>query len=539
MLRTNRGERRRLCDLISQQRQAYNFGMGLCLEAVENGKELPSKYDAWLLLTQSRQTNRMPAHVSLRNQRAGVWQGRDSAQKWYSTRSQYLNDVEYWTARLRWIECEIDVKPHLVSSKKLLKKHPDDPYIKEQVRSWQDKVKPVEAEAKRKRVKKRKRKPTQSEELDHCRAKLDKASQKLEKHVNKGTRRLFRSRKRSEQNPANLPALVFLECCVLLDGGFVRLPGGIKLRLMDKDWVVPEGHEWTGAVQIVDVTQRVTVKTRPEHRKFAIRPQMRLFCPELQEPSSRDEVIGVDAGVVITVAVSDGRMLNLPDEKEINAEIKAAQRHRSRCDYGSNQWNKRSKKIRRLSVYKTNVRDNTAKHIAKEVASTPGCKAVGGEITNTKGMSKSAKGTTDYPGMNVAQKRGLNRGLADKRFGGVRKLIERACAKQGVHYVGVSAVGTAQFCHKCGVKGIRETQSDFLCQNKDCGWEGNADLNGSCNVENRAWLFLADQQIRRLGRSSIDGCAEGKSAQQPLGEVTASITNKCEGVTTQHGYSRI
>ena len=244
--------------------------------------------------------------------------------------------------------------------------------------------------------------------------------------------------------------------------------------------------------------------------------EVRLLEAAPINPSCADEVIGIDAGIAVTVAVSDGRMLDLPDEEATNEQIADAKRGRSRCDYGSRQWRRRSQTIRRLYSRRNHQRDEATRHIAKQIATTSGIKAVGAEITNTVAMTASAAGTAEHPGTNVAQKRGLNRGLADRRFGGVRRATERACAKHGTLYVGVPAAGTSLICHRCGTQGQRETQALFRCAiQQGCGWEGNADHNAANTVKHRAWSAIeSDRQNRRSGGSSLDGGPEGNSRQR-------------------------
>ena len=128
----------------------------------------------------------------------------------------------------------------------------------------------------------------------------------------------------------------------------------------------------------------------------------------------------MDAGVAVAVAVSDGRAFHMPDEAAANDRIKALQRSRARCTRGSNQWNSRTRRLRRLYARRTRLRDQADRHLAKRIAATPNIRAVGAEATNNKGMVASAAGTVEHPGTNVAAKRGLNRALHTSRFAGVR-----------------------------------------------------------------------------------------------------------------------
>ena len=123
-------------------------------------------------------------------------------------------------------------------------------------------------------------------------------------------------------------------------------------------------------MQIVDTTGRVTRTTKPEHRTYALHAQLVLEVPDPVKPTSSDQVIGIDAGVKIAVAVSDGRAFHMPDETTIDNQIKTLQQSRARCTYGSHQWNRRSDQLRGLYERRSHLRDETDRHIAKTIATT-------------------------------------------------------------------------------------------------------------------------------------------------------------------------
>ena len=178
--------------------------------------------------------------------------------------------------------------------------------------------------------------------------------------------------------------------------------------------------------------------------------QLVLEVPDPVQPTSSDQVIGVDAGVVIAVAVSDGREFHMPDETDLNNQIKTLQQSRARCTYGSRRWNRRSDHLRGLYERRSHLRGQADRRIAKTIATTVNVCAVGAEITNNKALMASAAGTAEHPSVSVAAKRTLNRLLHSSRFAGVRNVIERACAIVGKLYVPVAAAGTSSMCHRCG-----------------------------------------------------------------------------------------
>ena len=305
-----------------------------------------------------------------------------------------------------------------------------------------------------------------------------------------GTKRLFR--KRNEEETASGAALVYGERASLIAterGVAVKLPGGLILPLRDKDFTLPDGHTFTGAVQAVDITDikgKVTKKTHPRHRTYNIHLSCTMKAPAPKEVENEFDILGVDLGINHPVFRSDGVSHSMPEEDILQKAIGAAQRRRARCREGSRRWRRYNREIASLSRAKTNRRHNGRNHIAKDIATTSHA-AVGVEDLKAKAMSATAKGTLEHPGVNVAQKRGLNRGLQGVGIRAMLDAIGRSCQKNGTGILGVAPHYTSQTCSLCGELGRREKQA-FACTN--CGARFQADLNASRNVRKVAYLIL-------------------------------------------------
>lgn len=102
-------------------------------------------------------------------------------------------------------------------------------------------------------------------------------------------------------------------------------------------------------------------------------------------------------------------------------------------------------------------------------------------------MMRSAAGTVEAPGSNVAQKRGLNRAISGESWGRTVAFLTYKSAERGGCVPRVPAQGTSQECHRCHTTtaGSRESQSRFVCKNVRCGWIGNADTNAAGNQLHR------------------------------------------------------
>jgi transposase len=94
-------------------------------------------------------------------------------------------------------------------------------------------------------------------------------------------------------------------------------------------------------------------------------------------------------------------------------------------------------------------------------------------------MTRSAKGTAEAPGRNVAAKAGLNREIGKSGWGAlVRRLEDKAPGRVEK----VPPAYTSQRCSACGhvAKENRESQAVFLCT--ACGYACNADVNAAKNI---------------------------------------------------------
>ncbi|GAA0844933.1 RNA-guided endonuclease InsQ/TnpB family protein [Streptosporangium amethystogenes subsp. fukuiense] len=104
------------------------------------------------------------------------------------------------------------------------------------------------------------------------------------------------------------------------------------------------------------------------------------------------------------------------------------------------------------------------------------------EITN---MVRSARGTIEDPGVNVAQKAGLNRSIAGEAWGRTVTLLEYKTCERGGQVVKVCARGTSQTCHRCGHRDAAARDGTrYACTNPACGWVGHADTNAAININN-------------------------------------------------------
>ncbi|WP_240196857.1 RNA-guided endonuclease InsQ/TnpB family protein [Nonomuraea lactucae] len=104
-------------------------------------------------------------------------------------------------------------------------------------------------------------------------------------------------------------------------------------------------------------------------------------------------------------------------------------------------------------------------------------------------MTRSASGTIDRPGRNVAAKSGLNRSVLDAGWGVLLQVLAHKAESAGRELIAVDPRNTSRTCARCGhcAKENRVTQAEFACT--ACGHTAHADVNAATNII-RAGLAL-------------------------------------------------
>ncbi|MBZ9638444.1 RNA-guided endonuclease TnpB family protein [Streptomyces sp. PSKA30] len=208
------------------------------------------------------------------------------------------------------------------------------------------------------------------------------------------------------------------------------------------------------------------------------------------EPHAGPE-IGIDMGITVPMALSDGNtkvhtawLTDKEQAKLLELEQRAARRKgfRKRGERISNRLQRTYDQIASLRARAKRRATDWQHQTTTEIARTYSVIVVEDlAITN---MTKSAKGTMENPGTNVAQKAGLNRSIRGEAWGRTVTLLTYKTARLGGALHKVPAPGTSQRCSTCGftTPGSREAQAVFVCKNEGCGWSGNADHNAARNI---------------------------------------------------------
>ncbi len=206
-------------------------------------------------------------------------------------------------------------------------------------------------------------------------------------------------------------------------------------------------------------------------------------APPLDREST-GAIVGIDMGVTHTVATSTGQFLDMPEllTKGECQRKRRLQRKLARQVKGSNRRKATKLAIAKLSAKETDRRKDWIEKTTTDLVREYDLIALEDlKITN---MTRSAKGTVENPGKNVAQKRGLNRSILEQGWGMFRqRLADKAInAIAPVEIIAINPAYTSLRCSECGhtEQKNRKSQAIFCCLS--CDYADNADVNAARNI---------------------------------------------------------
>ncbi|MFF0245514.1 RNA-guided endonuclease InsQ/TnpB family protein [Streptosporangium sandarakinum] len=236
---------------------------------------------------------------------------------------------------------------------------------------------------------------------------------------------------------------------------------------------------------------RGTVKTISVKREGS-RWYVILSCDEVPAEllPATGVAVGIDLGVASLVTTSDGEHMDNPRHLAVSADrLAAAQRDLARTKRGSA---RRRKAVAWVAALHGKVRrqrlDGAHKAALRLVRHYDVIAHEDLQITN---MTRSAVGTIDVRGRNVAAKSGLNRSILDAGWGVFLAVLSHKAESAGRELIAVNPAHTSRTCPRCGhvAKENRVSQAAFRCT--ACGHVAHADVNAAINIL-RAGLALRD-----------------------------------------------
>jgi putative transposase len=219
--------------------------------------------------------------------------------------------------------------------------------------------------------------------------------------------------------------------------------------------------------------------------------------------------VGIDMGVAHAVTTSAGDHLDLPGLRPgEQARLLRLERQKARQRSGSNRRARTKHAIAVLHARATDRRKDWAEKTSTRLV--VGHDLIVFEDLRVKDMLRSARGTVESPGRNVAAKAGLNRRIAASAWSRlVRRTTDKAAASEGCEVVRVDPRYTSQRCSVCGTvdPGNRSSQAVFCCLG--CGHADNADVNAAKNI-----LAAGLAATARGGRPEVGAPNETRTTRQ-------------------------
>lgn len=199
------------------------------------------------------------------------------------------------------------------------------------------------------------------------------------------------------------------------------------------------------------------------------------------------DAVGLDRGVAVPIMVSDGTVpyVPLPTKRQ---RLRERRLHKalSRRKRGSNN---RRKAVRALARHKAKEarRRRDALHKATTHLAKNHSRIVIEDLC-VQNMTASAAGTIEEPGINVAQKAGLNRAILSLGWSTMAVMLGYKSVWYGSELLRVPPMGTSQQCSGCDHTDAASRVSRDLFRCTACGHTEHADLNAAKTIRNRGLL---------------------------------------------------
>ena len=196
-------------------------------------------------------------------------------------------------------------------------------------------------------------------------------------------------------------------------------------------------------------------------------------------PKTRRSV-GLDMGVRSRIARSDGSFV---ERRRVDTDKVAILQGRiAQCKRNSGNQRKLLRQLARLRQRESVRNRNECHRITTELVRNHDFIAV--EDLRIGDMTRSARGTAERPGRNVAAKSGLNRSIREQSWGIIFSHLDYKTRWYGREFVKVDPNHTSWTCSGCGVV-ASENRQDKIYYCGSCGLRINADTNAAINILRR------------------------------------------------------
>jgi putative transposase len=258
-----------------------------------------------------------------------------------------------------------------------------------------------------------------------------------------------------------------------------RIPQGFwvdqvnsRIKLPKLGWL-----RYRNSRPIMGKPKNATVSHHAGHWYVSIQTEYEIAEPTHQSATS---IIGIDRGVNVLAALSDGTLIQpLNAFERVDRKLARLQRQLARKVKFSENWKKCKARIARLHGKTADMRKDYLHKISTAIAKNHGLVVL--EDLRVQNMTASAKGTAEAPGKNVKRKARLNRSILDQGWGELARMMEYKLKWLGGTLLKISPAYTSQTCNVCGhVHPDNRKGVEFVCTS--CGHEDHADINAAKNI---------------------------------------------------------
>ncbi len=200
------------------------------------------------------------------------------------------------------------------------------------------------------------------------------------------------------------------------------------------------------------------------------------------------KAVGIDMGVRKRMTLSTGEVI--AHAQIDDAPIRRQQQKVSRCKKGSHTRRKQVTQLARLRRKQAIQNRNTCHRLTTEIIKQVGVIVV--EKLQIANMTRSAKGTVEQPGKNVAAKSGLNKSIHEQTWGLIRQQLAYKAAWAGRECVEVPAAYTSQDCSGCGHRSHPGASEVYTCP--ACDLVIDRDVNAAKNILRAGTLARVETQ---------------------------------------------
>ena len=278
-----------------------------------------------------------------------------------------------------------------------------------------------------------------------------------------------------------------------------RFPDGkqIKLDQVDERIFLPKlgWLNYRKSQKVKGLIKNCTVSCKAGHWYVSI--QTERTVAQVRHPAAT--AVGIDAGIVRFSTLWDGKAEQVIEPinsfKKHEHRLAKAQRQMSRKVKFSSNWKRAKLRVQKIQNQIASVRNDFLHKASHSISKNHALLCV--EDLRISNMSRSASGSLEDPGKNVAAKSGLNKAILDQGWGEFGRQLDYKSAWKGGWLVAVPPANTSRECPVCGHISAhnRKSQSVFLCV--ACGHTENADLVAAKNIRERG---LTSSKARTLCR---------------------------------------